>query len=293
MSNITFISDFPFSRYVKNRDVIFANYYEEPSMIRRIIQLLKVPIKNKVNNEWLHIVKNSKSIILFDTLLDYGKEIEIIETNCHPDCRLIFYAWNPIKYSPSFNRLNNRWERHTFSRKDSIAYNIGYSGPFYFVNPNMNDVFIKRDGLFIGLEKSRKDILGSIKDLYLLSGFTPDIQIVNNIKALFGKKYSFYKSYEEVCQLIFESRSIIEVLQPGQDGVSLRTMESLFFQKKLITNNFSIIENEFYDPQNIFIYGKDNPSRFREFLLTPYKRLNPDIVNQYKFENWLNRILNL
>lgn len=286
------ISDFPFSRQIKNSKARFVGFYESPTLPDRFLRLLGIPVKNRVDSNWIDQIKSSEVIVLFDTLREYTKEAKIIEDICPPSCRLVFYAWNPIAYSNSFDGLSDRWEKYTFSRKDSLKYGIEYKGPFYFFEPMVSEVQIKRDGLFVGLEKGRKNVLEAIKQLYLSAGFCPSILIVDNIKALFRRKYSFYKSYEEVCQLIRESRSVIEVLQPGQDGVSLRTMEALFFQKKLITNNVSIIENDFYNPENIFIHGKDDPARFREFLLSPYKKIESDTVSHYKFENWLCKLLN-
>lgn len=286
------ISDFPFYRQIKNSTAEFVRFYEDPTLYDRVMRFLRIHVSNRVDGSWIDKIKSSEIIVLFDTLQEYAKEARMIEDICRPSCRLVFYAWNPITYSKSFDDLSDRWEKYTFSRKDSLEYGIKYKGPFYFCEPTASEVPIKRDGLFVGLEKGRKNALEAINHLYVSAGFSPDIQIVDNIRALYRRKYSFYKSYEEVCRLIQESRSVIEVLQPGQDGVSLRTMESLFFQKKLITNNISIIENDFYNPENIFIYGKDNPSEFREFLLSPYKKLEPETIFQYKFENWLSNLLN-
>lgn len=288
--NIT-ISDFPFSRQVTGSSARFVSFYQEPTYFDRILQLMGFSSCNRMDRNWIEQIKASEIVILFDTLKDYATEAEQIERICPLSCRLIFYAWNPIAYSNSFEKLSARWEKYTFSRKDSLKYGIEYKGPFYFCEPIAGEGQIKRDGLFIGLEKGRKNVLDAINQLYVLAGFSADIQIVDNIKALYRREYSFYKSYNVVCKLIRGSRSVIEVMQPGQDGVSLRTLEALFYQKKLVTNNVSIVENDFYNPKNVFIYGKDNPSGFRDFLLSPYQEIDCETVNQYKFDNWLDRLL--
>ena len=291
MNKKILISDFPFPKQIKNKNVIFSRFYNELSLFNRIMHLFGVSLEKEVNNDWIDLVNQSDIIILFDTLKDYAKEVELIENICRMDCRLIFYAWNPISYSNSFDRLSKRWEKYTFSKKDAIKYNIEYKGPFHFFESDISCEEIKFDGYFVGLEKGRSQTIEKIIDLYHDSRLSPEIQIVDNIKALFNKRYYFYKSYDETCKYVKQSRSIIEVVQKGQDGVTLRSMESIFYQKKLVTNNIAIMDYDFYTPQNIFILGKDNPHSFRDFILGPYQELPVEITEHYKFNNWLSSLL--
>lgn len=44
-------------------------------------------------------------------------------------------------------------------------------------------------------------------------------------------------SYQENLDNIRKSKCIVDVVQKGQIGLTLRPLESLFFKKKLLTNN--------------------------------------------------------
>ena len=59
-----------------------------------------------------------------------------------------------------------------------------------------------------------------------------------------------------------------EIVQPGQGGLTIRTLEALFYNKKLITNNESITEYDFYNADNIFIYKEQdcNIDALKSFL---------------------------
>ena len=46
-------------------------------------------------------------------------------------------------------------------------------------------------------------------------------------------------------------------------------MEALFYGKKLLTNNPDIVTEPYYDPQRVFIFGKDDPASLREFVERP------------------------
>lgn len=75
----------------------------------------------------------------------------------------------------------------------------------------------------------------------------------------------------------------------GTNGFTLRVLESLFFEKKLITNNINIINCEFYNKNNIFIINKDNLDDLNDFLKSEYKKIDKKIINYFDYESWLNR----
>ena len=66
-------------------------------------------------------------------------------------------------------------------------------------------------------------------------------------------------------------------------------MESLFFKRKLITNNKEVMKYEFYNPNNIFILEKDNFEKINEFINSKYEDIDSKIVDYYDIENWLKR----
>ena len=86
-----------------------------------------------------------------------------------------------------------------------------------------------------------------------------------------------------------KSRAILDILSNPLDGLSLRALESLFHERKLITNSQTIIDYDFYDTQNVFILGKDNLSDLPSFIKSPYKKIDQVIVDSYDFKNWIKR----
>ena len=89
--------------------------------------------------------------------------------------------------------------------------------------------------------------------------------------------------------MIAESKCILDYNQEGQVGLSLRPMEALFLERKLITNNTDIKNYDFYNHDNIFILGEDNINEIKEFINKPYKKIDQDIIDYYDFDQWLNR----
>ena len=84
------------------------------------------------------------------------------------------------------------------------------------------------------------------------------------------------------------SRALLDIVQPEQRGQTLRPIEALFFKKKIVTNNYSILEADFYNRENIFILGKDNIQDIQEFLKSDYKDLSSDLLEKYTVKGWIS-----
>lgn len=78
------------------------------------------------------------------------------------------------------------------------------------------------------------------------------------------------------------------IVKMGQEGYTLRTIESLFLSKKLITNNKNIIKEDFYNPNNIFILD-NNYNNIKKFLERPYKSISNEIKEKYLTRSWVSR----
>ncbi|MFD2907247.1 hypothetical protein ACFSX9_00725 [Flavobacterium ardleyense] len=208
--------------------------------------------------------------------------------------RLIFWYWNPVKPAYNPNLVSKEWEKWTFDKDDSVKYNLHYNGTYYFPPEIIKSSTLTNDIFFIGLDKNRYKELAELKNIFDTFGLKSDFHIVGN-KKIFGQSKKKYKAaipYEEVIEKISCSKAILEVMQSGQTGLTLRTMESLSYGKKLITTNQSIKDYNFYKKENIFILGIDNMQGLYSFINTPYLKLPSEIVEQYNFENWKSRLLN-
>lgn len=74
--------------------------------------------------------------------------------------------------------------------------------------------------------------------------------------------------------------------------MTLRPLEALAFKKKLLTNNPNIEQYSFYNSNNIFILGKDDPSMLEEFIEKPYIDIDQDIIKQFDINTWINSFTN-
>ena len=260
---------------------------------QRIIVALNLPFI-KFNTErigWEEECQNYDMVILFDSKINYSHYAEKIEMVCRKSTRLILYFWNPVSYSNDFLKLSPRWELATFSKADALKYNMLYVETFY--NPQWCiplESKLTSDVFFIGTEKGRRKIIDYVKSQIEKQGFVTDFKIADNRKALYNNRYSKYLPYSKVISLIGKSRSILEILQKGQTGLSLRCMESLFFNKKIITNNISIKQSPLYSKDRVFIINEDPWDNLGKFLSKPLSPVNKKLFEAYSFDSLIERI---
>jgi len=87
-----------------------------------------------------------------------------------------------------------------------------------------------------------------------------------------------------------DSRVLLDIAQPKQDGLSFRIFEAMIMEKKLITTNRSVTAYDFYNPNNIFIWQNETTIPAKEFFTTPYSPVSEEIVKKYSLENWVQQI---
>lgn len=138
---------------------------------------------------------------------------------------------------------------------------------------------IASDCYFLGQDKGRKEKLLEIKSIIEKQSLTCEFNIMGN--------RGNYCSYAENIERIKHCRCIVD-FSNGQNGLSLRPLEAMFYQKKLMTNNPTIIQHPFYNPQNIFVIGLDDWNKLRDFIKSPFAEIPQTVKEQYLFSTWIN-----
>lgn len=123
--------------------------------------------------------------------------------------------------------------------------------------------------------------LGLSVDLYVVSDSTsPTLQKAYALKAL---------PYKETLYELQRSRAVLDIPAAGQSGLTLRPLEAMFFQKKLITSNKDIKHYPFYSKQNIFILGEDAFDTLPKLLASPFDRSILPFLSEYTVSQWIKR----
>lgn len=258
-------------------------------VIRRIFFTLTLP-KPILYAAWKYKLKDAKTVIFFST--EYIGALRYIKS-INPKIRIVFWYWNPVFRSIKPDNVpDNLGEKWSFDRNDSKNFNMKFNTTFYFDNIKLPQNNIIYDVVFVGLDKGRRSFINNIKDEMVRNDVNPYFYIVDDDANKRSYKGSFPTvSYDKYLSIISKSTAILDFVQDGQDGLTLRPMEALFFRKKLITNDASIKTYNFYRQSNIFIIGVDDIKHLKHFLNVPYEPVSDEILMHYDVSNWIKRFI--
>lgn len=295
-----------YSKYVEVR-----NLYKKTGKIGRVFR--KVLSQQHWStacffDDWIDIIYQFKIIIIHANVIN--QSVPDILRKMGYKGRIIYWYWNPVCNCVSPNSINrNCCELWSFSKADCKRYRMLYNSTYYFkeldtyIDDFQNDgssdsiEFQKEtdtDIFFVGVDKGRYGKLMAFKSMAEKVGLKTDFRIVRDANSDAFGEYSSRLNYEEIVNLTKKSRAILEVLQEGQTGMSLRTMEAIFFGKKLITDNVAIQRENFFDDKTVLVLdGKetepDFPYNLYHFVRENDAKFASEYIDYYDFRNWLKR----
>ena len=235
---------------------------------------------------------NDDKIIVFDTLVTPPYLYWLCKQ--YPNKRIIFWYWNPADGNRRFDLFPPKVELWSYSPEDCKKYGFRYNTTFYFdcvaqyAGSNMKKP-VRENPLvfFLGREKGRGNDLNQIKECLEKNGADVQLHLMKE-KSRKSKGKEKVKPYHEVIKEIDQCDILLDYTLNPRAGLSLRPMESLFWGKKLITNNETMVDYDFYKEENIYILGKDK-RRLKDFFEMPYVEPDKKIRDRYLLSNWLAR----
>lgn len=288
-----------FAKLIQKTNVTVVSAYKKTNLLLRIIRKIHFNLKIKNKDIWFkknNNLENYEIILIFDPAINKNY-LEYI-SNLYSQKKIILWYWNPVRYSINPKEINNKIEKWSYSIEDCGNYCLNYNTTFYF--KDLVDRFVSNkaeleyDIYFVGRDKGRLDILLNYKKQFEALGLSASFHITPDECYLKWKnsKYKHNISYDEIIEQINKSKSILDIVYDQSDGLTLRVMESIFFEKKLITNKKNIKEYDFYNKNNIFILEEDNIEDLNNFINGSYATLPDNIIAKYEFKNWIQRFNN-
>lgn len=268
----------------------------------RILRRIIIPIPGLDSfffGDWNKNLNEYTKIIINDAMFN-NNILKYISKKNAVASKYVYYT-NAVRNSRiKPNNIPKDWRVYTFDISDSKEFDIEYSPEYYTEHQENIKYDLKYDVCYVGADKTdvRLKNLLDIKEVLRKNK-------VQNFFHIFRvlKKYNKYElqettnmflKYEDIQRIILESKCILELQMEGQSGCTLRTLESMFLNRKLITNNKDIVNYDFYNPNNIFVIenADDFKDRFNDilkFMRSPYQKLPDMVKNNYKFCKWLER----
>lgn len=273
---------------------VFDPYYGNNGFLRILREIsfrLNLPFKSIWYRKIPDMTK-FKYVIVFDVLIT-THYLRWLQSKTDTNTKMIFSYGNLIGHARHIkpDGIPKDYAVFTYDENDAKNYRI-YLNDHVMLSPrayHLPNVKKTIDVLFIGTEKGRGYKLKQIEKNLEEKGLKTFFYIVPNRKYPFqnlrGNKPLEYKVFLDY---VSKSRSVLNYVYEGQTGISLRDVEALSNNIKLLTNNESIKDKFFYDPRDIFILGIDKENKLKEFIDEPFTELTSEFYTYYSFESWIS-----
>ena len=211
--------------------------------------------------------------------------------------RLIAYFWDSFARIPEGRDTIQYFDKFfSFEPKNVKDHDLLFLPNFYSPDLAVNkDIEPEFDLSYVASSDDRlptlERILDSLMHLHLKTNINivaPETIANKNEKSI--RWFTDVLPRNETIRIMNDSRALLDIAQPKQEGLSFRIFEAMALEKKIITTNRSVANYDFYNPKNIFIWQNEGTIPSKDFFTTPYSPLRTEIIKKYSLQNWIHQI---
>ena len=251
---------------------------------QRINMIVDIPFKRVWNKfAFVNDFQNNNPICYIFFAGTYWFTVEYISflRKNQPNCKIVIFYQDLIK---THEKLFEETRRLTdlnisFDQGDAEKYKIVYHPLVYSYHSNIENKGYKSDVYFVGKAKDRLDLILSVYEKLKQFGLQCDFHITgvpkNYQKYPDEIDYCRQMSYDENLSHILGTKCVLEIMQGGGKGFTLRYAEALMYDKKMITNNTEIEKATFFSNDKIMIINDANDINL-EFIKKINERIQYD-----------------
>ena len=196
------------------------------------------------------------------------------------DCQNFKFSYRPLFYSLNFDRTYHLKENH-----DTRNFVVGFLGTIHSDRLNIINRFL-----------SHNPSLFFKKFMYL---HKPWVFI---IKYLIDKSFRPYKksnfeytslTLNEAAIFLSKCDAVLDIEHINQTGLTMRTIECIGLNKRLITTNKSVLSHDFYNRKTVYVIDRDHPVVPENFLnAKEFSGYPQEIRFKYSLEGWIKDVFN-
>ncbi len=296
-------------------------YDERPSnsfFSKVIIRVKKKVYKTKITSYYKKLILELENKKFDYFLLIKGEAVPkffidfLREKN--PNIKLIYYTYDSFKNNKNGLEIMDLFDaKFTFDSNDASKYYMGFR-PLFFAT-DYSDLYMKNKGnhnydlSFIGTAHSDRYIIAENANSWCLKNgfkmftfyFSPS-KLLFKIKKLTEKSFKDFDenkisfnslSHQEIINIYRDSKAILDINHPGQNGLTMRTFETLGSGRKLVTTNENVKKYPFYDANNIWVIDRENPQFNAAFFSSEFLPIQEDFYQSMSLNGWIKEVFGL
>lgn len=288
------------------------------SFIKAIIRVKKEFIGIYINNYFKKVISSISNetyeyvILILGQSLSFNEDMISEIKSKQKNAEFIIYQWdsmNNLDKSKSYYKYFDK--RYTFDtedfkdNKELLFLPLFYSPKYEELGKSPKSNF-EYDFSFVGTAHPKKykfikEMSEKLRNVYskqFIYYFLPS-RIVYYYRKLVNPEFKTAKYSEfhfkpltgrKMDEVILNSKCILDTAQSGQSGLPIRVIEALGAKKKVITTNKTIIDYDFYNPNNIYVYNGEFDLN-APFFNSEYINIDSQIYKKYSLRSWLKVLL--
>lgn len=230
----------------------------------------------------------------------------------YPHAKICLNLWDSVENIPGVTSKFKYFDTlHSFDLNDCEKYPELKFRPLFFgdqFRKTESSGDYKYDICFLGtIHSDRYAVIKQVQEiadkiglkcfwfLYLQSRFIYRFYKAtkSEFRSVPENQFSFEKiSADNIAKIVDSSRIVLDIQHPKQTGLTMRTIEMIGMNKKLITTNPDIRRYDFFHANNIAVVDRKKVEIPEEFLSLPYTALPRNVYEKYSLENWIQEVLN-
>ena len=251
------------------------------------------------SNVWRVINRHEETCILLSNIAvsRIGKR-NLKRLEKAPNVKLVLYLLDSIS-QPNCRRAKELMAEikfdlvYTFDEFDSQKYGYKHFYTMYSMT-KMQKKDIQYDLIFIGTDKGRLPLLLKISDICSEYGCNNYFDIINVKDEKLINQYkdkivfNHILPYTETIKLTQRSNCILDIVVEQQAGLSLRALEAICYNKRLLTNNPTIRKFPFYNEKYMKVISK--PEDINIEFIRNTEEVDYGYCGEYSPVTFLNRV---
>lgn len=304
---------------LENQEYRVLSFDERPSnatSFKIALRLLGSKFLYTITNSYYKKILTSISDVKqIDTILiinpeALGKDTLILLKNKYPDAEVVLYLWDSLrnkKYISDLFELCNRI--YTFDNDDANEFGFLFLPLFFSVSPQRISEIERKKIIFIGsVHSTRIDIISRINNIAAKNNINFQFSLYFPSRLIFWSSYLRKRClrkefldkiilkplpYERYLKEMLSAEFVLDVSHPKQSGLTMRTMEAIAYNKKIMTTNKNIQHYDFYDPNKHLILDDISEDIIMQFVNSSQKECvySSSTIEKYRISSWVKSLL--
>jgi hypothetical protein len=271
----------------------FDNHFKHKTNIRSDWNIERINYYNECWNKMKEKRQNICFVLFSDCLKMEEDNFSVMLRNRFLGCKIVYFFQDLVK--KDFRKQIFLKERrdlvdliYTFDNNDAKEYNLLFHNIPYSYFKIEDDIPVQNDVVFVGQAKDRLDEIYRCFFEIKKQGLKTEFYIVGaveteKIKEKKGLNYVEWMPYFEYLKKINKSKCVLEILQGGGSGNTIRVPEAIAFNKFLLSNNKYLVSNKLYNKKYMRVFTEISRVDIKSFINIDVEYNKPKNITPCRF----------